>query len=286
MFTRSEPLVEEPRRKVFVTIPAFNEEETVDYVLERAARLKAEGAIWDFVLVNDGSTDGTKEIAMNWGAALGAEVLDLPERTGKGNAVLQGMLLAKKRGAEIFLMIDADLHRGFTKEQVNGMLAEFEQPPIYPDDPAGEAARRTGRKTEMVVHPWGEQNSGSYSYCTGYSGFRAIRMDAIGFLFVKNQEGGWVFAKSNPAARFIEAAQGYGLEIALNSQFRKRSRMIARPIGPAEGSGAVVKERDGRLPKGTQEHDIKESRKKLYPRFDNWHVLVKQRGAQPIPAKH
>ncbi|MFA6490039.1 MAG: glycosyltransferase [Candidatus Micrarchaeia archaeon] len=281
MFAHSEPLVEAPRQKVLVAIPAFNEEKTVDYVLGRAAELKSGGAIWDFVLVNDGSTDRTVGIAKS----MRAEVLDIRERAGKGNAILQGMLLAKKRGAEIFLMIDADLHRGFTKEQVNGILAEFELPPVCPDDPTSEAARRIGRKTEMVVHPWGEQNGGNYSYCTSYSGFRAIRMDALGFLFVKNPEGEWVFAKSKPAMRFIEAAQGYGLETILNLYFRKRLRMICKSIGPAEASEAIVKERDGRLPQGTQEHDLKKSRSLLNPRFNNWYDLVKKRGAQAVLAK-
>ncbi|NLY89804.1 MAG: glycosyltransferase family 2 protein [Firmicutes bacterium] len=84
---------------VAVVIPAFNEERTVARVI-RAVRNSPE--ISQIVVVNDGSTDRTAEIARK----AGAEVIDLPVNMGKGAAVAKGV---EATTAGIILLLDADL---------------------------------------------------------------------------------------------------------------------------------------------------------------------------------
>ncbi len=81
-----------------VLIPALDEAETVASVVAVAR----EAAIGPVVVIDDGSTDATADVA----AKAGAEVLRLPENRGKGGAVAAG---ARSRRERVLLLIDADL---------------------------------------------------------------------------------------------------------------------------------------------------------------------------------
>ncbi len=81
-----------------VVVPAFNEAEGVAKVV--AAALSSEvGPVW---VVDDGSTDGTADIAR----AAGARVLELGRNVGKGGALLAA---AQTLDADVLVLLDADL---------------------------------------------------------------------------------------------------------------------------------------------------------------------------------
>jgi hypothetical protein len=68
------------KKKIIVIIPAFNEETSVGRVVER---VKIHLPLTDVIVVNDGSTDLTSEIAKSKGAI----VLNLPFNLGIGGAM-------------------------------------------------------------------------------------------------------------------------------------------------------------------------------------------------------
>jgi len=88
-----------------VVIPAYNEARRLPATLARVcAYLDARGERYEIVVVDDGSTDGTADVAR---AASGpVELLRHAENHGKGHAVRAGMLTAR---GERRLMSDADL---------------------------------------------------------------------------------------------------------------------------------------------------------------------------------
>ncbi|MBZ4655127.1 MAG: glycosyl transferase [Peptococcaceae bacterium] len=98
---------------VTVVIPAFNEENYLGGVLEP---LKSIPEITQIIVVSDGSTDGTVQVARNWGV----EVIDLPQNLGKGGAMSMGVKTARE---DIILFLDADLI---------GLKVEHVQSLIYP----------------------------------------------------------------------------------------------------------------------------------------------------------
>jgi len=91
-------------RSISIIIPAYNEEKRLPATLVRIAGY-LHASHWDFaeiVVVDDGSSDATAEVARK----AGARVLENPGNRGKGYAVKHGMLEAKGEWA---LYSDADL---------------------------------------------------------------------------------------------------------------------------------------------------------------------------------
>jgi glycosyltransferase involved in cell wall biosynthesis len=85
--------------KVAVVIPALNAEKTIEPVI-RAALEKVKTV----VVVNDGSSDRTGEVA----ARAGATVLRHPVNRGKGGALKTGFAWALEHGFDAVITLDAD----------------------------------------------------------------------------------------------------------------------------------------------------------------------------------
>ena len=88
-----------------VVIPAKDEEATLGELLERVARVRVTGHELLPIVVDDGSTDGTAEVAQSAGAVL----VRHPENRGLGAAVRTGLRAAVETGASAVAYLDADL---------------------------------------------------------------------------------------------------------------------------------------------------------------------------------
>lgn len=87
--------------KRIAIVPAFNEERNVGRVLDE---LRSLDPGLDVVVVSDGSTDRTVEVA----AARGAHVIRLPFNLGIGGAVQTGFRHAWEEGYELAVRLDGD----------------------------------------------------------------------------------------------------------------------------------------------------------------------------------
>jgi len=85
--------------KVIVAIPAYNEEVAIGSVVLRS--LKHADRV---VVIDDGSTDRTAEIAR----IAGAHVISHIRNEGKGAGIRDAFLYAKNNGADILVLIDGD----------------------------------------------------------------------------------------------------------------------------------------------------------------------------------
>ena len=87
--------------RALVAIPAWNERGSIASVIDKV-RLHRPDA--DILVVNDGSTDNTAELAVQ----AGARVVSLPFNVGVGGAMRTAFLYAKRHGYRAVVQVDAD----------------------------------------------------------------------------------------------------------------------------------------------------------------------------------
>ncbi len=89
-----------PADRVLVIVPAFNESGSLPRLI---AELRAECSACDVVVIDDGSTDSTHDVA----AAL-TRVVALPCNLGIGGAVQTGLLIADRENYDFAVQVDGD----------------------------------------------------------------------------------------------------------------------------------------------------------------------------------
>ncbi len=114
--------------KVAVVIPTYNEAENLPVVVTELMGLGIEGL--GFVVVDDGSPDGTGEIADNLAAEYSGvfDVIHRESKQGLGKSYIVGFNRALELGAEKIVQMDADLSH--PPVEVPAMLAMLDDADI------------------------------------------------------------------------------------------------------------------------------------------------------------
>ena len=186
-------------RTIDVIIPAFNEENSVDKVIDDIPK----DLIREVIVCNNGSTDRTAIVARN----AGATVLDEPQK-GYGHACLKGIehLLAKPENEQpqIVVFIDAD-YSDYPEE-----MTKLVRPIIEDDMDLVIGSRATGELEKGSMTP--QQIFGNwlatnlikifYNYhFTDLGPFRAIKYEKLIALEMKDKTYGWTVEMQVKAAK-------------------------------------------------------------------------------------
>lgn len=164
--------------KIIAIIPAYNECANIERVI---SDIRKETDQVDIVVINDGSTDETFNVAKN----LGVMIIDLPYNLGIGAAMQTGYKYAEMMGYDIAVQVDGDgQHPANQIHFLIKPLAEGKADIVIGSRFLGEGdyapslARSIGIRTfSLILSVLTRQRVTDPT-----SGFRAINSDAISFL--------------------------------------------------------------------------------------------------------
>jgi glycosyltransferase involved in cell wall biosynthesis len=91
------------KKDLLIIIPAYNEQESIDILLDKMYSLKID-KIGDIVVINDGSQDDTEKVVRQHNVTIINKVCNM----GYGSALQVGYKYAKKNGYDYVIQIDAD----------------------------------------------------------------------------------------------------------------------------------------------------------------------------------
>jgi glycosyltransferase involved in cell wall biosynthesis len=166
------------KQKVIVFMPAHNEEESIGDVIMRVPRFFHSSVEVEVLVINDGSTDRTVEVAKKAGAD---HIITFDNNQGLGAAVREGLHASVDLGAHIGVMIDADGE--YPPEQIPDLL----QPIFKGDADYTMGSRFLGTINGMKLH----RRLGNYCFTLlqclllrkwiydGQSGMRAFSRQAM-----------------------------------------------------------------------------------------------------------
>jgi glycosyltransferase involved in cell wall biosynthesis len=208
-----------------VVMPVFNERETIDEIVRRvlAVPLRIE-----LVVVDDRSTDGTRERLQELQRESGFQLLLQPENRGKGSALRAGF--ARVTG-DIVLVQDADLE--YSPEEYPALIeliCDGRADVVY-------GSRFLGRHRVFLF--------------THYLGNRLLTF-ATNMLYntiLTDMETGFKVMRSEVLRSFTLQSNGFGIEPELTAKiFKRRYRVYEIPItydGRDYTEGKKITWRDG-----------------------------------------
>ena len=176
---------EQFRDKIGVLIPAYNEADSIGWVLDRIppAVCGVETAV---LVVDDGSRDGTPEIAAEHGAVVARHLIN----RGGGAALRTGYRLMSDSGASIVVTLDADgQHLPSQMERLvepvlSGEVAIAHGSRVLGESESGHYARELGivffnRMVSLMTRT-------KVSDCS--NGYRAVRADVLPQLVLRQEQ--------------------------------------------------------------------------------------------------
>lgn len=189
-------------KRVLLVVPAYNESASIERTIDS---IRAHG--YEFVVINDGSTDDTEEILCR----IGAPHIELVQNLGIGGAVQTGYLYARDNGYDVAVQFDGDGQHdaGYVEDLVEPIIAGRANMTIGSRFVGNESEFKSSLARRAGI----SLLSGTLKLATGKrvkdvtSGFRAIDSSVIA-LFAGNYPGDY----PEPESIAYALAHGYAVE--------------------------------------------------------------------------
>lgn len=209
-----------------VVVPAYNEERRLGPTLDAIRdHLHGSALSWELIVVDDGSEDGTAEVAREAAADPRIRLLAADRNRGKGHALRLGV--AASRGARV-LLTDADLATP---------VAELDRLAKELDGAQAAAAigSRAHPEADIAVH------QGRVREWLGRMGNRLIRAVAVPGIH-DTQCGFKLFDGDKARAAFADARlDGWGIDVEILQYFRRHGWPVAEvPVRWSHQEGSKV----------------------------------------------
>lgn len=221
--------------KLVVIIPAYNEEETIAKVIKEIPR-KIPGI--DFVqilVIDDGSTDKTVEVAKKAGAD---KIISHKTNLGLGVAVSNGLQCALKMNAGIIVNIDADGQYNAKEipKLIKPLLEDKAEIVLGYRNIANLDFMPLSKRIGNKIATWVTRRVSNLPIKDAQTGFRAFSKEAALRL---NLSGGYTYVQET-----LIQARDKGLTVVqIPIEFRERegsSRLISNPFSYAKKAGIII----------------------------------------------
>jgi glycosyltransferase involved in cell wall biosynthesis len=171
--------------KLVIQIPCYNEAEFLPVTLAALPRAVPGFDVIEWLVVDDGSTDGTADVARRCGVD---HVIALPRNKGLAHAFMAGLTTALKAGADVIVNTDAD------NQYDASCIADLVRPIVEGRAEIVVGARPIGsighfspvKKLLQKLGSWAVRLVSGTDIPDAPSGFRAIHRDAAMRLNVFN----------------------------------------------------------------------------------------------------
>ena len=114
-------------RHVHIVLPVYNEEGALDRLLERIATAMATMGTYTVIVVDDGSTDRSAEIARARQAVMPVELVDHGRNRGLGEALRSGLVRASARAGPDDVIVTMDADDTHPPELIASMLRRIDE---------------------------------------------------------------------------------------------------------------------------------------------------------------
>jgi dolichol-phosphate mannosyltransferase len=200
-----------------VVLPTYNEADNIEEVLRRVRAAVPDATV---LIVDDGSPDGTADLAEGFAAELGPlEVARRPKKAGLGSAYRHGFRIGIERGFEALVEMDSDLsHDPAALPSLLAPLTEDSTIGLVVGSryiPGGSIPRWSWHRRKLSE--WGNRYASlvlGLRVRDSTSGFRAYRADAVAKIDLDEIR-----------------ADGYGFQIEMAYTISRSGwRVVERPI--------------------------------------------------------
>jgi dolichol-phosphate mannosyltransferase len=216
-----------------VVLPTYNEAATVEEVLRRVRAAVPQAEI---LVVDDGSPDGTADLAEKVGEAIGGvHVMRREKRMGLGDAYRAGFAWGLDRGAEALVEMDSDLsHDPASLPSILAGLVDHDLVIGSRYIPGGSVPRWGMHRLLLSrAGNWYSKVMLGMSVADSTSGFRAYRAGALRSIKLDEVR-----------------ADGYGFQIEMTYRVTQNGgrvlevpiRFVDRTLGESKMSGGIVVE--------------------------------------------
>jgi dolichol-phosphate mannosyltransferase len=219
--------------RTLVVLPTYNEAENIEEVLTRTRAALPDGAV---LVVDDGSPDGTADLAEKFGEALGnITVMRRAEKSGLGSAYRAGFRWGITNGYEALVEMDADLsHDPAVLPAMAATLVSTGAGLVIGSRYVPGGAIPNWRWHRKALSKWGNRYAGfvlGMPLRDATSGYRVYRSDVVDRLDLENVR-----------------ADGYGFQIEMAYKVRNLGELVEEyPIsfidrvrGTSKMSGSIV----------------------------------------------
>jgi glycosyltransferase involved in cell wall biosynthesis len=185
---------------VSIIIPCFNEKNTIELILDRVLKTKINKEI---IIVDDGSTDGTKEILKEIIEKKVSHIIYSEKNFGKGAAIKKGINIAS---GDIILIQDADLE--YNPTDYDNLVSPF----IEDNADVVYGSRFIDNKKRRVI----------YFLNTIANKFLTFLTNCMLNLNFTDVETGYKLFKKSSIANIELKEKGFGFEIELTMKLAKK----------------------------------------------------------------